>query len=209
MSTNLINIEEFEKGFKVITFSRPDALNALNSDLLTELNNILEGFLAEENGPCGIILTGEGEKAFVAGADIKSMVGISQEEAKSFSLLGQQTTLLLESLQCPVISCVNGFALGGGLEMALAGDFMYASKNAIFGLPEVKLGLIPGFGGTQRLERVVGRNMARELIFTGKNLTADEAAKVGLVNEVFGDKEAMIEAAKKTLKLISKTLYTL
>ena len=132
------------------------------------------------------------------------MVGISQEEAKSFSLLGQQTTLLLESLSCPVISCVNGFALGGGLEMALAGDFMYASKNAVFGLPEVKLGLIPGFGGTQRLERVVGRNLARELIFTGKNLTADDAAKVGLVNEVFSDKEAMIEAAKKTLNVISK-----
>ena len=110
----------------------------------------------------------------------------------------------MESLPFPVIACVNGFALGGGLEMALGADFIYASENAVFGLPEVKLGLIPGFGGTQRLSRIVGKNKAREIIFTGKNISAAEAKEIGFVNEVFENKEELIEAGLKALKTICK-----
>ena len=205
MSTeNLIKVEDLEGGFKLITVNRESALNALNSDVLNELNSCLESFLSSDNCPNGILLTGSGDKAFIAGADIKSMVGLSKEEAKSLSELGQQTTCLMESLNCPVIACVNGYALGGGLEMALGCDFIYASKNAVFGLPEVKLGLIPGFGGTQRLVRVVGRNKAREIVFTGKNIVADEALELGIVNRLFESKEDLINGAIGTLATISK-----
>ena len=204
MNTNYLNIEEIDGGFKIISITRPEALNALNSDVLNELNATFESFLGEESGTNGVLITGDGEKSFIAGADIKSMIGMSNSEAKKLSQLGQQTTLLIESLPFPVIACVNGFALGGGLEMALGADFIYASENAVFGLPEVKLGLIPGFGGTQRLSRIVGRNKAREIIFTGKNISAAEAKEIGFVNEVFKNKEELIEAGLNTLKTISK-----
>tara|TARA_B100000925_G_C22010950_1_gene476462 strand:+ start:10890 stop:11681 length:792 start_codon:yes stop_codon:yes gene_type:complete len=204
MSTNYLNIEDIDGGFKIISITRPEALNALNSEVLNELNSTFELLLGQESGTNGVLITGDGEKSFIAGADIKSMIGMSNAEAKDLSQLGQQTTLLMESLPFPVIACVNGFALGGGLEMALGADFIYASENAIFGLPEVKLGLIPGFGGTQRLSRLVGKNKAREIIFSGKNISAADAKEIGFVNEVFKDKDELIEAGLKTLKTISK-----
>ena len=204
MNTNFLKIEDLEDGLKIVSISRPEALNALNSEVLSELNALFEAFLSAEVSVNGLILTGEGEKSFIAGADIKSMIGMSNHDAKSLSELGQQTTLLMESLPFPVIACVNGFALGGGLEMALGADFIYASENAVFGLPEVKLGLIPGFGGTQRLSRVIGRNKAREIIFTGKNISAIEAFDLGFVNKVLGNKEELLLAGVETLKLMSK-----
>jgi enoyl-CoA hydratase len=204
MNTNFLKVEDLDGGFKIVSISRPEALNALNSEVLSELNLLFETFLNGEASVNGLILTGEGEKSFIAGADIKSMIGMSNNDAKSLSELGQQTTLLMESLPFPVIACVNGFALGGGLEMALGADFIYASENAVFGLPEVKLGLIPGFGGTQRLSRVIGRNKAREIIFTGKNISATEACDLGFVNKVLGNKEELISAGVETLKLMSK-----
>jgi enoyl-CoA hydratase len=204
MSTNYLNVQEVENGFKVISVTRPEALNALNSDVLNELNRLFETYLSEETKVNGIILTGDGEKSFIAGADIKSMIGMSSDEARALSQLGQQTTLLMESLPFPVIACVNGFALGGGMEMALGADFIYASENAVFGLPEVKLGLIPGFGGTQRLSKLVGKNKAREIIYTGKNITALEAKSLGIVNEVYANKTELIETGLKTLKTIGK-----
>ena len=143
-------IFETEGGVAVIKFNRPKALNAINPDVLTEVNRALESI---ENDPSikVLILTGEGEKAFVAGADISHMVNLSPLEAREFSRSGHELAFRFEKLPIPVIACVNGFALGGGTEMALASDFIYASENAKFGQPEINLGVIPGFGGTQRL----------------------------------------------------------
>ena len=196
--SDLVKLEIDENRIGTITFNNPKSLNALNSLVLEAFNNVLIE-LKERKDVLGVIVTGEGEKAFIAGADIKEMLSMSNEEARSFSELGQQVTLLMESISCPVIACVNGFALGGGLEMALGADFIYCSKNAIFGLPEVKLGLIPGFGGTQRLSRVVGRNVARELIFSGKSISSSEAYRINLVNEVYENKDELISGAKKFL----------
>jgi len=204
MNTNdeLILSEIDEHKICTITFNNPKSLNALSVEVLGELKRAL--LRISEQDVLGVILTGAGEKAFVAGADIKEMLTMSNEDASRFSLLGQEVTLLMESLSCPVIACVNGFALGGGLEMALGADFIYCSKNAVFGLPEVKLGLIPGFGGTQRLARVVGRNIAREMIYTGKNLNSEEAKSIGLVNQVFETKEELINGATKVLLKMQK-----
>ena len=200
MSTeNLILTEIDENNLVTLTINRPDALNALNSDVLNEFNRVLETFLSVDQKPSGMIITGAGDKAFIAGADIKSMANLSSDEAADLSRLGQQTTLLLESMPFPVIACVAGFTLGGGLEMAMGADFIYATDRAVFGLPEVKLGLIPGFGGTQRLARYVGRQMAKELTYTGRMIKAEEARRIGLVNQVFPSKEELIAAANKTL----------
>lgn len=185
-----------------ITFNNPKSLNALSVKVLQELKEALLGLNGQN--VLGIILTGAGDKSFVAGADIKEMLSMSNDDASSFSLLGQEVTMLMEALPVPVIACVNGFALGGGLEMALGADFIYCSKNAIFGLPEVKLGLIPGFGGTQRLSRVVGRNIAREMIYTGKNLTSEEAFNIGLVNKVFETTQDLMDTAKDVLLKMQK-----
>ena len=204
MNTKYLKIEITEDNIGILSINRPEALNALNTEVLHELNQVLEGYLNGENKIIGLVFTGEGEKAFIAGADIKSMIGLSNDEAKKLSNLGQQTTLLMESLPFPIIACVNGYALGGGLEMALGADFIYCSKNAVFGLPEVKLGLIPGFGGTQRLSRLVGRNLAREIIYTGKNITSDEAMILNISNKLFDDKVSMINGACETLKIIAK-----
>jgi len=151
-----------------------------------------------------LIVTGAGEKSFIAGADIAEMQDMSVDEGRSFGALGQEVTLLFESLPMPAIACVNGFALGGGCEMALACDFIYATESAVFGQPEVKLGLIPGFGGTQRLSKVVGRNRAKEIIYTGRNVLADEAAQIGLTIKTFSTKEELIAAAEKTLGLVQR-----
>ncbi len=183
----------------VLTINRPSKLNALNILVHRELKVCLsELFSANLKG---LILIGEGEKSFIAGADIAEMKPMSTGEAEAFSELGQQVTLLLESLPFPTIAAVNGFALGGGFEMAMSCDFILATKNAVFGLPEVKLGLIPGFGGTQRLARIVGERRAKEMIFSGRNLMSDEAKDLGIVIEVYENRQKLMEACLNWFKL--------
>jgi enoyl-CoA hydratase len=185
-----------------LVINRPDKLNALNIQVLREL----KGALTElKTAPLkGLILTGEGEKAFIAGADIAEMKPLETGEALAFSELGQLVTLAFEALPYPTMACVNGFALGGGFEMALSCDFIFASKNAVFGLPEVKLGLIPGFGGTQRLMKIVGERRARELIFSGRNITSDEAKLLGIALDIFADKAQLLAEAQNWFKTTSK-----
>lgn len=173
-----------------ISFNRPKALNALNGATLRELRNALQFVEHHAAGREGderidvVILTGSGEKSFVAGADILEMKDKTVQEGEEFARFGQGITRALELLSQPVIAAVNGFALGGGCEFAMACDFILASENAVFGQPEVALGIIPGFGGCARLPRYVGLPMARELIYTGRKIKADEAKRIGLVNEV-------------------------
>ena len=187
--------------FGTITINRPTKLNALNVELLSELKELLTELKEDDHfNVHGLIVTGEGEKAFIAGADIAEMSDMTPSDAYTFGQLGQNVTILFETLRVPVIACVNGFALGGGCEMAMSCDFIYATDNAVFGQPEVKLGLIPGFGGTQRLAKLVGRNNAKELIFSGRNVKADEALRMGLVVRTFSNKPEMIAEAMKTLK---------
>ena len=181
-----------------LTVNRPDALNALNRETLTALRAVIDE-VAARTETAVLIVTGAGEKAFVAGADIAGMSTMSQSEAQAFAELGQSTFAALEALEMPVIAAVNGFALGGGCELALACDFVYAGSHAKFGQPEVKLGVVPGFGGTQRLARRVGLGMARELIYTGKMIGPEEALRIGLVNAVYPRAELMakvVEAAQ-------------
>jgi enoyl-CoA hydratase len=188
-------------GVATLTFNRPKALNALNATLLGEFACALEGIKQDESIRV-LLLTGAGEKAFVAGADITEIATLSPLGAKKFAQSGQDIISQLQNLAIPTIAVVNGYALGGGCEMALACDFIYASEKAIFGLPEINLGVIPGFGGTQRLPRLIGANRAKEMIFTGKHLTAAEAKEIGLVNKVFTP-EALMAAAMETAKLIA------
>lgn len=196
---------EIIESFGVITFNREAKLNALNIELLGELKELLLEIKKDEVFHIsGIIVTGSGEKAFIAGADIIEMSDMTPSDAYTFGQLGQQVTVLFETLPVPVIACVNGFALGGGCEIAMSCDFIYSTNNGVFGLPEVKLGLIPGFGGTQRLAKLVGRNRAREMIYTGRNVNAEEACAMGLILKVFSTKAQMIEEAIKTLSLMSK-----
>ena len=191
--------------FGILSINRPTKLNAINSEVMTELKEFLTELHKETTfATKGLILTGEGDKAFIAGADIQEMSDMNPSDAYTLGQLGQQVTLLFETLRIPVIACVNGFALGGGCEMAMSCDFIYATANAMFGQPEVKLGLIPGFGGTQRLSKIVGRNIAKELMFTGRNIDASEAESIGLVLRIFETKHEMINEAMKTLKLIAK-----
>ena len=174
-----------EASIWTITINRPEALNALNSTVLNELAECLRaiGEMDYEHARC-LIITGSGAKAFVAGADIKEISELNPETATQFALKGQGVFHELSLLKIPVIAAVNGFALGGGCELALACDFIYASENAQFGLPEVTLGLIPGFGGTVRMSRAVGLRMAKELTFTGGMIPAMKACEYGLVNQV-------------------------
>jgi enoyl-CoA hydratase len=201
-----MNTIKFEKlnEIGILTINRPTKLNALNTEVLTELKEFLIEFSKDDGFAVkGLILTGEGDKAFIAGADILEMSDMTPSDAYTLGQLGQQVTQLFEQLKVPVIACVNGFALGGGCEMAMSCDFIYATTNAIFGQPEVRLGLIPGFGGTQRLSKLIGRNFAKELIYTGRNIAADEAQDLGLVLELFETKYEMINKATKTLKMIA------
>jgi enoyl-CoA hydratase len=188
------------EGIATITFNRPKVLNALNSELLDEFANALEEIAGDENIRI-LILTGAGEKAFVAGADIKELASLNTLGAKQFSQTGHRIIQKLQQLPIPVIAAVNGFALGGGTEIALACDFIYASENATFGQPEINLGLIPGFGGTQRLSRLVGINLAKEMLFTGKLIPATEAYRTGIVNKVCSSEDLMKEvmAVAKTI----------
>ena len=196
-----LQFEEFE-GIGVLTLNREDKLNALNSEVMDELSSFLTELKSTKLS--GLIFTGAGEKAFIAGADIAQMKDMSSEQAQSFAVKGQKVTQLFEDLTTPVIAAVNGFALGGGLEMALACDFIICSANAVFALPEVSLGLIPGFGGTQRLAKIVGRNRAKELVYTGRMVKSDEAKEIGLVLSIHSDKEALMLASKKILEKVSR-----
>ena len=199
---------EFEKenSVGVLTINRPKALNALNLEVLEEIEKFLETEI-QKNLLKVLILTGSGDKAFIAGADIKEMQGLDASGIQIFITLGQKVSLLLENAPFITIAAVNGFALGGGLEMALACDFIYASENAKLGLPEVTLGIIPGFGGTQRLARAVGTRRAKEMIATGKHIEAEEAKEMGLVNHVYKP-EALIGACWNTADHIAHHSHT-
>jgi enoyl-CoA hydratase len=166
-----------------LTINRPQALNALNADTLRALRDAIADLAARRELGCAIV-TGAGDKAFVAGADIAAMSSMDSAQAQAFAELGQSTFAALEALAVPVIAAVNGFALGGGCELALACDFIHAGSHAKFGQPEVKLGILPGFGGTQRLSRRIGLGLARELIYSGRMIGPEEALRVGLVNAV-------------------------
>ncbi len=188
-------IYEAQDGIATITFNRPKAMNALNGALLGEFGQALDS-ISENEEIRTLILTGAGEKSFVAGADITELATFNALQARYFSTLGHKIIGKLQQLPIPVVGAVNGFALGGGSEIALACDFVYASENAKFGLPEITLGLIPGFGGTQRLPRLIGKNMAKEMIFTGKMISAAEAYEIGMVNRVLPAGELMAETQK-------------
>ena len=179
-----------------ITINRAQALNALSRQTLSELKALLETLAAASFDDLrGVVITGSGERAFVAGADIREMAQMTPEEGEDFGRLGQHVTELVESLPVPVIACVNGFALGGGCELAMSADFIYCTENAVFGQPEVALGLIPGFGGCVRLQRYVGPGYAKDLIYSGRKIEATEALRIGLVNATFATKEEMLAAA--------------
>ena len=186
---------------RVVTINRPEALNALNAQLVGELTELVEE-TAISDTVRGLVLTGAGDKAFVAGADIKAMSDMNPGEAMGFAGKGHALGEELNAIGIPVIAAVNGFALGGGCELALACDFIYASSKARFGQPEVKLGVIPGFGGTQRMLRRVGMARALELCMTGEMIGAEEALRIGLVNRVF-EPEALLDAAVKTAETIA------
>jgi enoyl-CoA hydratase len=196
-------IQEAKDGIVTITFNRPKALNALNRALLAELNQALEEIEKDDEVRI-LILTGAGDKAFVAGADITELAACNTLQAKRFAKLGQQTVSRLQALDIPVIAAVNGFALGGGSEIALACDFIYAAESATFGLPEITLGLIPGFGGTQRLPRLLGAGRAKELIFTGQMVPAAEALTMGWVNTVCPAEELMAAVHKTAAAMAAK-----
>ena len=171
-----------------ITINRPKALNALSTAVLTDLNAALDEVAADQD-VYALIITGAGEKSFVAGADIAEMKDKSVEEAAEYGKFGNAVFRKIETFRCPVIAAVNGFALGGGCELAMSCDIRVASENAVFGQPEVGLGITPGFGGTQRLARLVGAGIAKEMIYTARNIKADRAAQIGLVNKVVAAEE--------------------
>jgi enoyl-CoA hydratase len=201
-----IKLELKENGVWVLTLNRPEALNALNSSLLNEMADAFRHFaeLSFEDVKA-LVITGSGEKSFVAGADIKEMMDMNEDQAVQFSKRGQSIFHEISLLKIPVIAAVNGFALGGGLELALACDFIIASENAKFGLPEVSLGLIPGFGGTVRLPRAVGMRKARELIYSGEMVNAAEAFRIGLVNQVVPQVELIPTVMKKIELILSRS----
>ena len=183
MTYRNILLEQPEPGIYLLVVNRPDALNALNAATLDDLTQAITRVGGDDTARV-LLVTGAGEKAFVAGADIGEMQGLSPEQAHAFSEKGMRVMHALETLHVPVIALVNGYALGGGCELAMACDWIMASERAVFGQPEVNLGIPPGFGGTQRLTRLVGRARAMELVTTARQIKADEALRIGLVNHV-------------------------
>ncbi len=189
----------------VLRIQRPEAMNALNSTVLHELGVAIRSISEMDTEHAkGLIITGSGEKSFVAGADIKELAKLDRNEAEAFAKRGQAIFNELSLMKLPVIAAVNGFALGGGCELALACDFIFASENAKFGLPEVSLGVIPGFGGTVRLARAVGIRKARELIFSGEIISAAEALQMGLVNRVYPQEELLTRSLEKMTMIASR-----
>jgi enoyl-CoA hydratase len=186
---------EYKEGVGILKINRPQVMNALNLETLDEISVGIKK-LEDNKEVKVIVITGSGEKAFAAGADIAEMKEMSADEADEFASQGHRCMYEIENCTKPVIAAVNGFALGGGTELALACDFVYASENAKFGLPEVKLGIFPGFGGTQRLPRTVGVSRARELIFSGKTINAEDALKWGLVSKIASQADLMNEVMK-------------
>ena len=184
----------------VITINRPQALNALNSQVLEDLEEVFKS--VDLDATRALILTGAGEKSFVAGADIGEMSTLTKAEGTAFGKKGNDIFRMIETCPIPVIAAVNGFALGGGCEIAMSCDIRICSENAIFGQPEVGLGITPGFGGTQRLARIVGVGMAKQLIYTARNIKAEQAKAIGLVNDVYPQEELM-EQAKKLASIIA------
>ncbi len=192
---------EVENQIGIITINRPKALNALNSAVLDDLEAALNG--VDLDAVRVLILTGAGEKSFVAGADIGEMSNLTKAEGEAFGKKGNDLFRRIETFPIPVIAAVNGFALGGGCEISMSCDIRLCSDNAVFGQPEVGLGITPGFGGTQRLARIVGVGMAKQMIYSARNIKADEAYRIGLVNAVYPQEELM-PAAKKLAASIAK-----
>lgn len=189
-----------EEGVAIIEINRPKALNALNYETLQELERCVGGIRTNPEAAV-VIITGAGEKSFVAGADIVEMSQMSAIEGRDFGRYGQEVFDKVENLPQPVIAAINGFALGGGCELACACDFRYANDSAKFGQPEVGLGITPGFGGTQRLPRLVGTGMGKELLYTGNIIDAQEALRIGLVNKVLPKEELMAEVMTVAKKI--------
>lgn len=191
-----------------VTIQRPKALNALNRKVLEELSDVLDVF--ENSTDLSVcVLTGAGDKAFVAGADISEMAGLNPLEAQAFCRLGQDVFLKIESIDKPVLAAVNGFALGGGCELALACDLIFASEKARFGQPEINIGVIPGFGGTQRLPKAIGMWRAKEWIYLGEMVDAKKAYEIGLVNAIFPADSLLEEVESIAGKLAAKPLFAI
>ena len=190
---SFVNCEVKDK-IAVITINRPEALNALNSQVLDDLGAAFDSI--DVNVVRAVVLTGAGDKSFVAGADIGEMSTLTKAEGEAFGKKGNDVFRKIEEVPLPVIAAVNGFALGGGCEISMSCDIRICSENAMFGQPEVGLGITPGFGGTQRLARLIGAGMAKQLIYTARNIKADEAYRIGLVNAVYPQEELLAAAEK-------------
>ncbi len=188
-----------KENYGIITLSRENALNALNSDLLADIREALKELIGDRKMR-GVIFTGKGEKAFCAGADVTEMKDLKYDGAEEFARKGHKTMNMIASSDLISIAAINGYALGGGLELALACDIRIASKNAKLGLPETGLGLIPGFGGTQRLPRIIGRGLALEIILTGEPIDAERAYRIGLVNHVVENPHELLPKAEELMK---------
>jgi enoyl-CoA hydratase len=199
---------ERDGGVAVVTIDRPKALNALSREVLEALVAAFADLADEGAAVRGVILTGEGGRAFVAGADIRAMAEFSADEGADLARLGHATAAAIEGFPAPVIAAVDGFALGGGLEIALACDLIYATDASAFGQPEVHLGLIPGFGGTVRLPRLVGPALARELIYTGRRIDVDEAVAAGLVVRRFPSRDALLAGARETIDTVAANSWS-
>lgn len=192
-----------KNGVATITINRPQALNAINKIVMSELNTFFSTDYKSIDGLKSVIITGAGDKAFVAGADIKEFASLDAAAGSALSKYGQETYMLIENFHVPVIAVVNGFALGGGCELAMACHMRIASRNAKFGQPEVNLGLLPGYGASQRLPQLIGKSRALELLLTADMISAEDAQSIGLVNHIAEDKNDAIDLAHTILKKIS------
>jgi enoyl-CoA hydratase len=202
-------IIENRSGVVILFINRPEALNALNMDLMQELKDFFEQSKEQESSIKGIVVTGSGQKAFAAGADIKGFQGLDEDSGRSLAILGQEIFNLIERFPKPVVAAVNGFALGGGCELAMACHFRLASEQAKFGQPEVNLGLIPGYGGTQRLPLLIGRGKALELLMTGDMIDAQEAYRLGLVNYCIPAEELLDKCIALVEKISTKAPFAI
>lgn len=203
VTESVILLKQVEPGIYLLTINRPKVLNALNTEVIQELGAAI-GQVARDDGARILLLTGAGDKAFAAGADIAQMRNFSGMEAQEFSERGVRLMRRLETLAVPTIAVVNGYCLGGGCELAMSCDWILASERAVFGQPEVNLGVPPGFGGTQRLLRLVGRNIALELIATGRQVKAEEAKAIGLANQIYPADQLMNKALEMARTIASK-----